>query len=209
MSARRLILLRHGRTAYNASRRFQGQLDQPLDAIGIAQADMVATVLAPLCPAAIITSDLLRATATAAPLAAATGLTAVADTRLREIALGEWQGLSIAEAGERFPAELAAWREGEDVRRGGGETYYEVGERAMACVREALARLGDGDLLIAVTHGGTARAIIGTLIGMHHDRWSSLGPLGNCRFSLLVEAGARGWRLLMHNSETPEVGGIH
>ena len=206
MSGRRLILLRHGRTAYNASRRFQGQLDQPLDDVGIEQAAAAAHVLAPLHPTALITSDLERAAATAAPLAAATGLPVREDARLREILLGEWQGLSIAEAGERFPAELAAWREGEDVRRGGGETYYEVGERAVACVEEALASLSDGELLIAVTHGGTARAVIGSFVGMHHDRWSTLGPLGNCRFSFLVEAGARGWRLLMHNAGTLELG---
>ncbi|HVU74304.1 MAG TPA: histidine phosphatase family protein [Mycobacteriales bacterium] len=209
MSGRRLILLRHGRTAYNASRRFQGQLDQPLDDLGIAQAAAAAQVLAPMRPAALISSDLVRAAATAAPLAEATGLPLVQDPRLREIHLGEWQGLSIAEAGERFPAELAAWREGEDVRRGGGETYYEVGARAVECVQESLAPLGEGELLVAVTHGGTARAIVGTLIGMHHDRWSALGPLGNCRFSFLVEAGARGWRLLMHNAGTLEVEGLH
>lgn len=209
MTDRRLILLRHGRTAFNASRRFQGQLDLPLDELGVAQAAAIAPVLASLMPASLVTSDLVRAADTAVPLAELTGLPATSDLRLREIFLGEWQGLSIAEAGDRFPDELAAWREGEDVRRGGGETYYEVGERAVACIDAALASLGDGELLIAVTHGGTSRAIIGSLIGMHHDRWSSLGPLGNCRFSYLVEAGARGWRLLMHNAGTLETGGIH
>lgn len=80
-----LLLLRHGRTAWNAARRFQGQLDPPLDEVGIAQSEAVAPVLAALGPVALLTSDLQRAVATAAPLAAATGLTARVDPRLREI----------------------------------------------------------------------------------------------------------------------------
>src|SRR5213078_3591214 len=111
----------------------------------------------------------------------------------REIYLGEWQGLSRAEARERFPEEYASWQTGEDARRGGGETYAEVGARAAACVAEWLEKLGSGGLVVAVTHGGTARATIGTLLEMAPDSWWRLAPLGNCRWSLLGDIG-RGWR---------------
>lgn len=113
-----LLLLRHGRTAWNAARRFQGQLDPPLDEVGIAQSEAVAPVVAALGPVALLTSDLQRAVATAAPLAAATGLTARVDPRLREIALGAWQGMTSDEAAVAFPAEHVAWVDGRDVRRG-------------------------------------------------------------------------------------------
>ena len=93
---------------------------------------------------------------TAAALADRAGVPVKSDVRLREIGLGAWEGLLRAEVEERFPGELASWIRGEDVRRGGGETYVEVGERGASAVLEALD-LADG-LVVAVTHGGTARS---------------------------------------------------
>jgi len=200
-----VLLVRHGRTAWNAQRRFQGQLDPPLDEVGVAQAAAVAPVLAALEPVALLCSDLQRARDTAAPLAAMTGLLVAPDARLREIALGEWQGLTRAEAAERFPVEHEEWTLGRDVRRGGstGETYAEVGRRAVACLDDALDSAGEG-LVVAVTHGGTARAVIGTLLGLPRDLWSRIGPLGNCRSVVLRRGETAGWRLAEHNSDAPE-----
>lgn len=199
---RRALLLRHGRTEWNATGRFQGQMDSPLDVIGRAQAKAAAVAVSPMQPDAIVTSDLMRAADTAAELAAESGVEAVDDERLREIYLGSWQGLTRAEAREQFPEEYARWQTGEDARRGGGETYAEVGARAAACVVDWLDRLGPGSLLVAVTHGGTARATIGTLLGMDPDAWWRLAPLGNCRWALLSDIG-RGWRLEEHNAGQP------
>jgi len=198
----RVVLLRHGRTEWNATGRFQGQLDSPLDGIGRAQAEAAAIAVAPMRPNAVVTSDLSRAADTAALVAAEADVEAVVDPRLREIFLGTWQGLTRAEAREQFPEEYASWQTGEDARRGDGETYAEVGARAAECVVEWMERLGSGGLLIAVTHGGTARATIGTLLDMAPDTWWRLAPLGNCRWSLLGDIG-RGWRLEEHNAGSP------
>jgi probable phosphoglycerate mutase len=199
---RRVLLLRHGRTEWNASGRFQGQLDSPLDVIGRAQAKAAAIPVASMAPDAIVTSDLSRAADTAAAVAAEAGVEPTVDERLREIFLGSWQGLTRAEAREQFPDEYARWQAGEDARRGDGETYAEVGARALACVEDWLERLGDGSLLVAVTHGGTARATIGTALGMDPHSWWRLAPLGNCRWALLSDMG-RGWRLEEHNAGQP------
>jgi broad specificity phosphatase PhoE len=199
---RRVVLLRHGRTEWNATGRFQGQLDSPLDLIGTAQALGAAVAVAPMEPDAIVSSDLSRAAETAGAVAAESGSDVVLDPRLREIDLGSWQGLTRTEARERFPEEYAGWQAGEDARRGGGETYAEVGARAAECVVEWLDKLGPGATLVAVTHGGTARATIGTLIGLPPDTWWRLAPLGNCRWSLLGNIG-RGWRLEEHNAGSP------
>ena len=199
---RRVVLLRHGRTEWNATGRFQGQLDSPLDGIGRAQAAAAAVAVAPMEPDAIVTSDLARARDTAVAVGAEAGLEPVDDVRLREIDLGSWQGLTRAEARAAFPEEYERWRCGEDARRGGGETYAEVGARAAECVTEWSAKLGSGSLVVAVTHGGTARATIGTLLGMDPDTWWRLAPLGNCRWSLLGDIG-RGWRLEEHNAGSP------
>ena len=143
----------------------------------------------------LLTSDLARAADTAAPLGRALGLAPVVDARLRELHLGAWQGLTGQEARERFPDEHAAWRAGDDVPRGGGETYLQAGERAAACVREHLPAAGT---LVAVTHGGTARAALGVLLELPQPTWVRLAPLGNACWSVLVE-GDVGWRLERHS----------
>ncbi len=195
------MLWRHGRTEWNARGRFQGQLDPPLDATGRAQTQVAAAVLSTLRLAALVSSDQQRALDTAATLGVRIGLPPRPDPRLREIGLGCWQGLTREQARERFPAEYAAWAGGADVRRGGGETYAEVGVRAVAAVRAALAAVPAGSTLVCVTHGGTARAAIGTLLELAPASWWRLAPLGNARWSVLVETG-RGWRLEEHNAGT-------
>ena len=199
---RRVLLLRHGRTEWNASGRFQGQQDSALDVIGRAQAAAAAVAVAPMQPDALLTSDLSRAMDTAAFVGDEAGLVATPDVRLREINLGRWEGLTRAEARAQFPEEYASWQAGIDARRGDGETYAEVGARAVTCVLESLDALGPGSLVVAVTHGGTARATIGTLLGLDPDSWWRLSPLGNCRWSLLSDMG-RGWRLEEHNAGQP------
>jgi probable phosphoglycerate mutase len=177
-------------------------MDSPLDLIGRAQAAAAAVALAPMRPDAIVASDLSRTFDTAASVGAEVGLPVSVDRRLREINLGEWEGLTRAEARQRFPTEYASWQAGSDERRGGGETYAEVGARAAECIAEWLTRLGPGALLVAVTHGGTARATIGTLLGFTPDLYWRLAPLGNCRWALLTDMG-RGWRLEEHNAGQP------
>jgi len=198
-AARRIVLLRHGRTAHNAGGLMQGQLDVELDLTGQQQVATAAGVLADARPAVLVTSDLSRARDTAAPLAAATGLVPVLDPRLRELDLGTWQGLTGAQARDAHPDEHAAWRAGRDVRRGGGETYREAGDRAAACLREHLPAVPDGGTLLAVTHGGTARATLGVLLELPDATWGRLAPLGNACWSVLLEADW-GWRLERHNT---------
>jgi glucosyl-3-phosphoglycerate phosphatase len=128
--ARRLVLLRHGQTAWNATGTAQGHADVPLDETGHAQAAAVAPALARLAPARLWTSDLQRATQTAAYVGTASGLEPVVDPRLREYDVGERTGLTTAEFARKFPVEHAAWRAGEDSPRvRGAESTDEVRAR--------------------------------------------------------------------------------
>ena len=68
MSGRRLVLLRHGQTAWNAEKRAQGHADIPLDAVGRRQAEKVAPLIAAYSPSLLVSSDLARARQTAAYL---------------------------------------------------------------------------------------------------------------------------------------------
>ena len=210
MSApRRIVLLRHGRTGHNAGGLMQGQLDVELDQTGQQQAASAAAALAGARPAVLVSSDLSRARETAAPIGAAAGLSPVLDPRLRELDLGTWQGLSGEQARVAHPDEHAAWRAGQDVRRGGGETYREAGDRAAACLREHLPAVPAGGTLLAVTHGGTARATLGVLLELPDASWGRLAPLGNACWSVLVEADW-GWRLERHNTGVvPLVGPVN
>ncbi|MGW0749793.1 histidine phosphatase family protein [Streptomyces sp. NPDC002587] len=200
-SGRKIVLWRHGQTSWNLERRFQGSTDIELTATGVAQARRSARLLASLKPDAIVASDLRRAAATAAELAAVTWLPVAHDAALRETYAGEWQGLTHDEILAKYGEQYAAWKRGEPVRRGGGELETEVADRAAPVVLEHADRLPEGGTLVVVSHGGTIRTTIGRLLGLESYYWEGLGGLSNCCWSVLGE-GARGWRLLEHNAGT-------
>jgi broad specificity phosphatase PhoE len=196
--SRQLLLLRHGRTAHNAAGRFQGQVDVPLDEVGRAQAARVAPLIAAHRPVTIVSSDSSRAIETARPIAEILGQEVLLDDKLREIDIGGWSGLTLSEVKAAFPQEHADWINGnrEQLRRGGGETYGEVGARAFLAVGPLL----DGpssEVVLAVTHGGTARSLIDLMLGISVRARHMLGGLPNAAWSRLEE-GRFGWRLAEH-----------
>ncbi len=197
--SRRLVVLRHGRTAWNQEGRFQGGSDVPLSDAGLEEAALAARAVAKHEPAALLSSDAARARQTAHALADRCGLDPVLDPRLREADLGAWEGLTRDEAAERFPEEYAAWRRGTDVCRGGGEPPTAVAERAYAALADALVPLDTGQTLVAVTHGATARAIIGRLLDLDPAAWRRLCTIGHGRWAVL-ERVPFGWRLAEFNA---------
>lgn len=200
-SPRRVVIWRHGRTSWNAQSRFQGQLDIGLDDEGERQAGRAARLLAALPPTAIICSDLGRARSTADPLQRLTGLSVAYDERLRETHGGHWQGLTGQQIRASDSTAYLDWRTGADIPAGGtGERRSDVGARAAAAVRAALADLSPGGLLVAVTHGGTARALIGVMTGLPVEHWSAIGGLANCAWSALEESWEGRWFLEEHNA---------
>lgn len=197
VARRRVLLLRHGRTAWNAQHRFQGQADPPLDEVGKAQAFEVAALVAALEPGLIVSSDAKRALQTAAPLAEITGLPVVAESRFRERSLGHWEGLTRDEVAARYPDEYADWIAGRDVSRRGGETREQVAARAV----EAFTKIdGDINFAVIVTHSATAMALSASLLGLS-SRDPVLAPLANCHWSELRH-GSR-WELRAHNVGAP------
>ncbi len=202
-TARRVVLWRHGQTVWNAENRFQGQTDVPLDEIGVQQAGRAARLLAALTPDLIVSSDLRRASDTAAPLADILKQPVHVDEGLRETYAGRWEGQVaqdiLADDGDAY----RAWQRGEDVRAGTtGERRSEVAERAVAAVKRALAQLSDtSGTVVVVTHGGAGRAVVGRMLGLPQEHWGALGGLSNCSWSVLAETddGTR-WRLLEHNA---------
>lgn len=163
----------------------------------MSQAERAARLLAPLAPARVVSSDLVRATGTAQPLADAAGLQLVTDPALRETHGGRWEGrLDIELAAD---PEYQAWRTGADVPAGGSETRSQVADRAVPALLGWADDLDASSVLVVVTHGGTIRCVVGRLLDIPVDRWRVLGGLANGCWSVL-EQGRTGWRLTEHNA---------
>lgn len=167
----RLVLARHGQTAWNAEGRFQGQADPPLDATGQAQAEQLAAEVLALRPDVLVSSDLRRAGKTAMAVSRGCGLEVQLDRSLREIDLGLWEGLHWHQAAERFPEEYRHWSH--DVRCGGGETEGEAGARAAASMRRIVATTDGGSTVVVVAHGLVLKRAMGLLA---ED--GTIGPAG-------------------------------
>jgi probable phosphoglycerate mutase len=200
----RLVIWRHGRTEWNASGRFQGQLDPPLDDVGRAQAARTARYLAATLQnedTVLVSSDLQRAVDTAAALATPLDLPVRLDERLREHGLGSWEGLTRDEVAQRFPEQYDDWLNGRPVPGRGGEAQADVAARAMAVV----ADLPPASTAVLVTHGGTAGRLVEGLLGLGPEHRRAFGPLGNCHWSEL-SFQAPGWRLMRHNVSVPAPG---
>ncbi|MDZ7592929.1 MAG: histidine phosphatase family protein [Rubrivivax sp.] len=150
----RVFALRHGQTAWNAERRIQGQLDVPLDDTGRWQAARLAQALAEEGLAAIYSSDLQRAHATALALAAATGLEVGTQVALRERFFGHFEGTTFAEIEQRWPEDVLRWRRREaGFGPGGGEPLAAFYARSVAAVTQLAAR-HPGQAIAVVAHGG-------------------------------------------------------
>jgi glucosyl-3-phosphoglycerate phosphatase len=191
--SRTLVLLRHGRTAWNLIDRAQGHTDVELDEVGHEQSRRTAACLAGLRPARLWTSDLARARQTAAYLEEATGLTATADPRLREFDLGVRSGLTRSEYAERFPEQYAAWIAGEPGPLVMGEESAEqVRERVAPALVEAFQALDRGQTGIAVLHGACLKIGLFTLLGWPWASSRTLKVVDNTGWVVVTQDEDRG-----------------
>jgi alpha-ribazole phosphatase len=168
----RLILVRHGATANNAEGRFTGHTDVSLSALGLRQAEAVASALATVPLSLIVSSDLARARQTAELIASRTGATLELDANLREIGMGAWEGLTYADIQREYPDAWAKWQEESAVLAPpGGETLHAMLARAGVALARCQQAYPDRHVLW-VTHGGLIGALICQLlgIGLEHRR---------------------------------------
>ena len=192
MRIRRLVMLRHGQTEYNAGSRMQGQLDTDLTDLGREQADAAAELLAKRQPLLIVSSDLRRALDTAVALGDRSGLPVSIDTRLRETHLGDWQGMTHVEVDAVAPGARLAWRDDARWAPHGGESRVDVAGRSVPLVRELVAQqpnwgVEDPDRpVVLVAHGGLIAALTGALLGLPVDNWPVLGGMGNASWVQLA-----------------------
>ncbi len=157
--------MRHGQSTWNREHRIQGQLDPPLSEEGRRQAASLARRLAGHRLAGFYASDLKRAWETAQAVAAASGVEPEPAIGLREIFLGDWEGLHTEELARRFPEAWARWTEEPNwdlVPGGEGAALFET--RVIAALDAIFERHRHGDVL-AVTHGGVIQVALHRVVG--------------------------------------------
>jgi len=167
----RVILVRHGETEWNRDLRYQGKTDIELSPRGEEQARLLAERLAHQKIHAIYSSDLKRAWATAAAIAACHGLDVVAEPRLREMGFGVWEGLTHSEIQGRFPEEMVRW-EADPLSETppGGESMGQVVERVIETLRD-IVRRHPGEVVLIVAHGVSLRALLCKALGINPRAW--------------------------------------
>jgi ribonuclease H / adenosylcobalamin/alpha-ribazole phosphatase len=168
MSSARLIFVRHAEPHEDVRDRIYGRLDPELSERGREHAAAIAAELAGEPIAAVYTSPRLRAQATAAPLAARLGMEPRAEDDLREIDFGELEGLTPADAAERYPAESRWMLAPADALFPGGESVAALRARAVAAVQSIAAR-HEGETAVVFSHAVVIRAILADALAMAPD----------------------------------------
>ncbi len=215
MTSRRIVVVRHGETVSNRERIWQGRLDTGLSDLGVAQARAAAAALTAYRPAFVVSSDLRRASVTAELIASACGAPLTLDGRLREVDVGQWQGMPNSQVREEYADLLDAIARGEDVAKGiTGERIADVAERVGAVLSELVARLGAGETALVVAHGVSGRVGVAWLIGLDQMVASKvLRGMDNCHWADVVEApglfsatAPAEWRLASWNTGARDLG---
>ena len=208
----RLYLVRHGRTAWNETGRFQGHSDVPLDSVGVRQAQQAAHWLAECVrsPQGVYTSDLLRASQTAKPIAHALQVPLSLEPRLRERYWGDWEGLTLDEVRQRYHDQHLTYLY--DPLNGtppSAEPMSLFWERVSDFIHALFKTHADGEWVI-VGHGGSLRIILCEVLGGDVQTYRRI-RLDNASLSLIEHTGERVYVALLNSTfhlQDPSVDGF-
>lgn len=210
---RSITLVRHGRTAYNAQHRLQGQIDIPLDEVGMWQVRQTASALRELYvdrrPEAarqlVVCSDLKRAAATAHAFADPLGLDVHPDVRVRERSFGDWEGIAVEELAKRFPEDYLSWAQfrGGELKYG-AEPKQNVGRRGVEALNDWASKAGSDTDLYVFSHGAWISQTLQTLLGLSevHGDFADILSMRNAHWVRLAPLELQDtlrWRLVDYN----------
>jgi len=168
----RIVLIRHGQTAWNKVTRFRGQADPPLDDFGHKQAKATADYVRDRWSVqAVYASPMGRAVETAEAVARAHGLEVHQCDALLDIDFGAWQGLTPEEVREHHPKLLRMWfEEPHRVRIPGGESLAVVRDRVTSGLTTIVER-HRGQAVAMVGHMVVNRVLLCAILGLGNDRF--------------------------------------
>ncbi|MGH7820061.1 MAG: histidine phosphatase family protein [Candidatus Binatia bacterium] len=190
-----LLLVRHGVTRHNADRIFMGHDPVPLAPEGRDQVRRLASRLGARKIDRIVASDIARARESAEILSSALGLPFETHAALREVHVGEAEGVSYADAAGRWPEVFDPAGEG---RFPGGESFADVADRASAFLRDSVIT-DEPETVLVVTHGGVVRGAGARLLGLS---LRAIGPFAvdNASLTMLRADGPGIWCLTWNDT---------
>jgi probable phosphoglycerate mutase len=176
----RVLLIRHGETAWNRQEIFRGREDIPLNENGIRQAEALAASVSNIEIAAVYSSPLSRATGTAAPLAGARDLPVRTEQDLIDLDFGEWQGHTLPEVEASHPGEFRVWRKTPHrASIPGGETLTEMRERCVSLL-DRLYSTHSGEAIALVSHRVVTKVMLCHVLGLDNSAFFSLFQSNCC-----------------------------
>ncbi len=172
----RIILVRHGRTAWNREERFRGRTDIPLDDIGEDQVEACGRAVAlRFHPSAVYSSPLGRALRTAEAIGHRLGLPVQPHDGLIDMSFGKAEGLTGAEADARFAGLGSTWRDAPHMASfPDGESLPGLRARIVATARE-IASAQAGSEIVLVGHNATNRVLLLEALGLGDERFWRMG----------------------------------
>ena len=172
-----LWLVRHGQTDWNVEGRWQGQVNPPLNSLGRKQTILLIEQMVHVNLQAVFSSDLDRAYETAQAVAGKKGLEVKVDPRLREISLGEWEGLTSDEIARIYPTEWQDRIENPlEARAPGGESILDLAGRVIPVVWDICRMYPAGRILI-VSHGLALAVLLCHIRGLPLEQAFGMVPM--------------------------------
>ncbi len=194
----KFYLLRHGETEWNKLGKFQGLTDVSLNERGLSQARDSARAALAWEPSALYASSLTRTVQVAEEVCKVTGVPVVATPGIRELSLGDLEGVTGAEMRAGWPEVYDTWRNNPaDVVMPNGESLAQLQERAWQVILEIERAHDDDSGVVVVSHNFTIRTIICAILGipLYNFHRMSLGLGSLCTF----ESDGNGRRLTTYN----------
>ena len=181
----KVILVRHGKTVWNAEGRYQGKMDIPLNEEGKEQARRAGEALKDFPVKAVFSSPLSRCRDTAQEIAKHHGIEVQVKEGFKEIDHGEWEGMLASEVEERYPELLKLWRtKPAEVQMPGGESLKDVYDRAVKAFEEVVSQFSPEDLIVIVGHDATNKVLMCHLLGVDLNKFWAFKQ-ANCGITVL------------------------
>jgi phosphoserine phosphatase len=184
----KLLLIRHGETAWNTAEIFRGRVNVGLSAVGLRQAAQIAEYLKSQHLQAIYCSPLPRGTQTAEKIAELQGLPAQPMEEFNDQGFGKWEGMPRQDVQIRYPEIFGQWLVRPDLARiPGGESLDEASQRAMKGVSRILAKHESGTVAI-VTHRVITKVLSCALLGLDNSHFWNI-EMDTCSITTFVHNG--------------------